>query len=221
MIGYIVKNYNISTLLIYKLFDHLICNNTYSSMFKDNNFVTPIHYLSHKYGLKKCYLDGYSLVVLFDTSKTNIDHNTTKSNYYTFLNRLTDSEYLYKIRVSNKDKILAMWLNIPEYYHKDIDLLKTSAYSKVSRSFKQAMLVKYTMYNGKKSIPPFKDDKVLEYIIKKSIPYRIVTKNAALRRMITAYYNVHEKDVGVDIEVFNEWNDDKELWLNNKIKFDD
>lgn len=195
-------------MMLLKLFDD-ICIECYSTIDTNINYRVPIHYIAYDYGLLDCYLDNKCLVIVFDKEIAISDLKKTKSKYYSFVDRLIDSDEFFKLETYHED-LLCIWLKIPDKYHNDLNIIRQSKYSKTSEDFKQMMNVSYTIINNEMKIPPF-NHPIARYIVIKNIPARIVFRSKKLKQEIIEDFDINETSLE-DVEYFIQWDDQKELW---------
>jgi hypothetical protein len=179
------------------------------------DYKVPIHYIAYDYGLLDCYLNEYSLVLVFDKDVAISDLQKTTSNYYSFIDRLVDYSMFHKMETY--EDLLCVWLNIPWQYHDDIDLIKQSKYSHVSDLFKDKMQMRYTIVDKEVKVPPF-DHPIAQYIVRKNIPARIVTKAEKLKKELATELGLDSDSLLDDVEYYTTWKDDREIWSSCVIK---
>ena len=206
------RNINISTTLFLKLFED-ICKDT-KYLLRNSHIQIPIHYLAFEYGLLSCYIskDKRLLKLVFDNSVAISDLNITNNKYYSFIDRLLDSNNYHSVDILEKKdqtkKLLVISLKIPNKYRKDIEFIaETSKFSSTSKDFKQAMRPNFTRINGKLEVPDLSNPKA-KYIILNNIPYGIVFKDTTLAKMIQKELDVSK----IEAEYFILWNDYKEIY---------
>jgi len=222
MIEQVWNNINISTLLILKLFDH-ICEKCFSAKYDKINYRIPIHYICYDYGLLDCYLDFDCLVLVFDQQTAISDHKKTKSNYWSFLDRLSDSDEY--VRLENINDLILVWLKIPNKFKADVRVLKTSKYSKVSKAFKKKMLMEYTRVDGKIKLPSY-SHLLSKYIVIGNIPAKVVNKSKSLRNEINKSFGVTANkksdviaiDAPIEKDYYITWKPEIEEWSMDQLK---
>lgn len=200
------KSMNISSLLILKLFDSICASCNWRS---DDKIRVPIHYMCYEYGMKNCKLyDKNELVLQFNADIALKDQKITTSNYYTFIDRLIDCEYYnFTLRKGND---LYVGLEIPKEFKEDIELVKSSRYSKVSENFKSKMLMDYSKIDSKTIVPNI-NNKIYKHIVAKNIPARIVFKNKKLLNELINVLNLENFDHdNPSQEFYIKWNPEKE-----------
>lgn len=214
MIQKLWETTNISTIMLLKLFDDL-CKECASSVDDTYDFRVPIHYIAFDYGLLDCYLDDFSLVLLFSHSSAVSDQLKTKSEYLTFIDRIVDSKHYVKMK-NWDNNILGVWLRIPARYREDIEKVKDSKYSKVSAAFKEAMFMDYTAINGRIKTPNF-DYPIPRYIVTDNIPAKIVHRSDKLKKALAIALKLDNVDTLNGSEFYPTWKNERELWDESKV----
>ena len=202
---------NITTLLIFKLYDYLIKDTYLRGSIKEVYY--PILYLAHEYGLLTCYLDKdhKSIYLLFDNKNTNITSNKvlTTSYYNDFIDRLIDSKYFKSIQNNLQEKLVVVNLAIPEEFLSDIDLISKSRYSEVSSKYKNYMDIKLTK---NRDIPLLKSKSVVRDIIFFNLAVKIVDKDPKLVEMISDAFGVNSSEITSNSEYYKHFVPENEYW---------
>lgn len=179
IILHILKNVNISTLLILKLFDFL----TEKVISVKYNLPYPIQVLCLEYGLVNCYLtkDYKQLRLVFDSAEVSKDKKLSKSPYCTLVDLLIDNEYYHSLKFTTVDmnKFIIINLKIPTKFVSDIkNYISINKYTKVSDEFKEAM-------RFKQSFVPIADNEneLATYICRVNLPYRLITNHTKLNEI--------------------------------------
>lgn len=214
------RNLNISTVLFLKLFEDICAN----AEFRNDAFISirvPIHFLSFEYGLLNCYVSkDYTLLKLvFDKEIAIGDRRITDSYYYSFIDRLIDSKYYHSLDVVY-DELLVVSLVIPSEFKSDIKLIaEQSKYSQTSKLFKSKMSADFSRNEEGKPIIPRIPNIKARYILKRNIPFNIVTKNKKLQERIFKAFDVELNDNdSKDVEFFRLWENDREIYSKRNLK---
>lgn len=170
----VLKDINISTLLLLKLFDD-ITKDVISTKYK---IPFNIQSLCFAYGLVNCYItsDYKLLKLIFNAKEALKDKKLTKSYYSNIIDLLIDSSHFYSISniTIEFDKFIVINLRIPKEFIGDIaNYISNNKYSKVSEEFKNEM-------QFKNSSLPFVDNDIANYIAKTNLPYRVITNHTKL-----------------------------------------
>jgi len=210
-IEHIWNNTNISSLILLKLFDD-ICVDCFSV--QDKRLRVPIHYMCYDYGLLDCYLNDKNLALVFDKETCLSDLRKTTSKYYSFIDRLQDSKHYHSILT--RKSLIVVFLKIPEIYHEDLELIKKSMYSQVSKLFKKKMLMDYTRINGSIDVPR-SSHPIARYIVVNNIPGNIVRRTQDLIQKISEALRLDREAQSYVVEGYVKWNPDRETWDLSKL----
>lgn len=178
IILHLLKNVNISTLLVLKLFDD-ITQNVISTKY---NIPFNIQSLCLAYGLINCYLtkDYKQLCLIFDVKQAFKDKKLTKSSYSNIIELLIDNRYYSKIShiTIGFDKFIKINLKIDDVFVSDIkQFISTNNYTKVSDRFKEEM-------KFKNSRLPYVENDLANFICKVNLPYRLITNHIKLNDIV-------------------------------------
>jgi len=180
------NTYNISFILILPIF-----NKIFHGIKSKNNHNISVYTLFSKCGLINTYLlndkgkYNNNIRLLFDKKlllscniKEDVDKPVTN-----LLDILTNSEYFSTL--IEMDDYIVIFLNIGDFWEKDIQLIMNSEYSKVSDEY-----YNYVIHKGIYSLA---ENDIINYIFIKNIPAKIIKKHEDLEKQIHKIFNSNEK----------------------------
>ncbi len=185
------NNVNVSSVFILPLFNDIM---------ESDDFVTT--QIMATYGLINSYIyndrfnNPYMLHLEFD-KKYVFKKNKMSDDYRFCINDvIIDSKHFDSLCV--KDKTVIYSLNIPKKYHKDIDIILTSEYSKVSNEYKEKVKVNKEFIYLPLGKPSYQDS-----ICSYNLPYYVCTKDDFLKGCLAKELEVKSSDLSELFVKFN------------------
>lgn len=198
------KNLNNSAVLVLPLFNNISEKVTLKET-KDR-IIIPFIMLAFEHGLINTYLfeksdDSINTLKLVFNEEVSKGLNLIKSSYYALSDMIVDSKEFVKVERLNDDVIF--YLKIPEEHIDDVKLITESKYSKVSKEYKEKLLIR------QKFIPKW-SNAYAHYLCKENIPFSVLTKQKHLKEEIVNFIGQNFSD---DQEYYPSFNKEKETFL--------
>jgi hypothetical protein len=149
---------------------------------KREGILYPFTQLAFEYGLLNTYLYKDSkftghLHLLFDKERFVKNIGITTSYYFSICELLADCEYYDGLQISNDYVLIS--LKIPEEFKRDVSIIESGAYSKVSKKYKEELWVRKRVTN----VPVTRND-FGTYIICNDLAYAITVKDPYIKEEI-------------------------------------